>query len=96
MYPHFNSPETHPLFFGNGLILPQILLYSIKSGLLMSSTPPNIVLIMADQLAPQFTGTYGHPLVKTPHIDALAARGTRFDAASVSYTHLTLPTIPLV
>ena len=47
----------------------------------MTPTPPNIVLIMADQLAPQFTGTYGHPLVKTPHIDALAARGTRFDAA---------------
>ncbi|MEM6932647.1 MAG: sulfatase-like hydrolase/transferase, partial [Pseudomonadota bacterium] len=44
-------------------------------------TRPNIVLIMADQLAPQFTGTYGHPLVKTPHMDALAARGARFDAA---------------
>ena len=44
-------------------------------------TQPNIVLIMADQLAPQFTGAYGHPLVKTPHIDALAARGARFDAA---------------
>lgn len=42
---------------------------------------PNIVLIMADQLAPQFTGAYGHPLVKTPNIDALAAQGTRFDAA---------------
>ena len=42
---------------------------------------PNIVLIMADQLAPQFTSTYGHPLVQTPHMDALAARGTRFDAA---------------
>ena len=42
---------------------------------------PNIVLIMADQLAPQWTGAYGHPIVKTPHMDALAARGTRFDAA---------------
>ena len=42
---------------------------------------PNIVLIMADQLAPQFTGAYGHPQVKTPNIDALAARGMRFDAA---------------
>ena len=40
---------------------------------------PNIVLIMADQLAPQFTGAYGHPLVQTPHMDALAQRGTRFD-----------------
>ncbi len=44
-------------------------------------TQPNIVLIMADQLAPHFTGAYGHPLVKTPHIDTLAGRGTRFDAA---------------
>ncbi|MGI9465452.1 MAG: choline-sulfatase [Aestuariivirgaceae bacterium] len=47
----------------------------------MASSPPNIVLIMADQLAPQFTGAYGHRLVKTPHMAALAARGTRFDAA---------------
>ncbi|MEO1722703.1 MAG: choline-sulfatase [Pseudomonadota bacterium] len=44
-------------------------------------TSPNIVVIMADQLAPQFTGAYGHPMVKTPHLDALAARGMRFDAA---------------
>lgn len=49
----------------------------------MSSAPtrPNIVLIMADQLAPHFTGAYGHPVVKTPNLDALAARGMRFDAA---------------
>ncbi|MEM7034808.1 MAG: choline-sulfatase [Chloroflexota bacterium] len=47
----------------------------------MSQPSPNILLIMADQLAPQFTGTYGHPVVKTPHMDALAARGARFDAA---------------
>ncbi|MGD1924424.1 MAG: choline-sulfatase [Paracoccaceae bacterium] len=44
-------------------------------------TRPNIVVIMADQLAPHFTGAYGHPVAKTPHIDALAARGMRFDAA---------------
>ena len=42
---------------------------------------PNILLVMADQLAPHFTGTYGHPLVRTPALDALAERGTRFDAA---------------
>jgi choline-sulfatase len=45
---------------------------------------PNILLIMADQLAPHFTGTYGHPLVQTPHMDALAERGIRFDAAYVN------------
>ncbi|WP_306144267.1 choline-sulfatase [Roseibium sp. MMSF_3412] len=44
-------------------------------------TPPNIVVVMADQLAPHFTGAYGHRLAKTPHLDALAARGMRFDAA---------------
>ncbi len=42
---------------------------------------PNIVIIMADQLAPHFCGAYGHEVAKTPHIDALAARGMRFDAA---------------
>jgi choline-sulfatase len=42
---------------------------------------PNILLIMADQLPARTLGTYGHPVVKSPHIDALAARGTRFDAA---------------
>ena len=47
----------------------------------MTRIQPNIILIMADQLAPHFMGTYGHPLVKTPHIDALAARGARFDSA---------------
>ena len=44
-------------------------------------TPPNILVIMADQLAPHFTGAYGHEVVKTPHLDALAERGMRFDAA---------------
>ncbi len=41
---------------------------------------PNIVMVMADQLAPQFTSTYGHRVVQTPNLDALAERGTRFDA----------------
>lgn len=45
------------------------------------SKHPNIVIIMADQLAPHFTGAYGHRTAKTPHLDALAARGMRFDAA---------------
>lgn len=42
---------------------------------------PNILFVMADQLAPHFTSTYGHPVVSTPNLDALAERGSRFDAA---------------
>ena len=44
-------------------------------------TQPNIIVVMADQLAPHFTGAYGHKVAKTPHLDALAERGMRFDAA---------------
>ena len=44
-------------------------------------TTPNILILMADQLAPHFTSTYGHRVVKTPNIDRLAQRGCRFDAA---------------
>ena len=42
---------------------------------------PNILVVMADQLAPHFTGAYGHPLVRTPAMETLAERGVRFDAA---------------
>ena len=45
---------------------------------------PNILVVMADQLAPHFTGAYGHPLVRTPAMDALAERGARFDTAYCS------------
>ena len=45
----------------------------------------NILMVMADQLAPHFTGAYGHSVVKTPTMDALAERGTRFDAAYCSF-----------
>lgn len=36
---------------------------------------------MADQLAPHFTGAYGHELVKTPNMDRLAESGCIFNAA---------------
>lgn len=47
----------------------------------MTKRSPNILFIMADQLAPHFTGAYGHAVVRTPNIDKLAERGARFDAA---------------
>ncbi|MCF7837795.1 MAG: sulfatase-like hydrolase/transferase [Candidatus Marinimicrobia bacterium] len=39
---------------------------------------PNILLIMTDQHRFDCLGCHGHPLVKTPHIDRLAAAGVDF------------------
>ncbi|MEY1554957.1 sulfatase-like hydrolase/transferase [Yoonia sp. R2331] len=44
---------------------------------------PNVLWIMADQLRFDYLSCYGHPHLHTPHIDALAARGVRFDRAYV-------------
>ena len=41
---------------------------------------PNVLFLAADDLRPELA-CYGHPLAKTPHLDALAARGVRFDRA---------------
>lgn len=43
----------------------------------------NILYIMCDQLRYDYLGCAGHPTLRTPHIDALAARGVRFDQAYV-------------
>jgi arylsulfatase A-like enzyme len=48
---------------------------------LRAATPPNIVLIIADDLAWDDVGAFGHPTIRTPHIDRLAREGMRFDAA---------------
>ena len=42
---------------------------------------PNIVFIMTDQLRADCLGYAGHPDVKTPYLDTLAARGVVFDRA---------------
>jgi arylsulfatase A-like enzyme len=46
--------------------------------------PPHIVLITLDQWRYDAAGFAGSPYVRTPHLDALAARGTVFDAAYTS------------
>lgn len=40
---------------------------------------PNYLFIMTDQHRADHLGCYGNKTVKTPNIDSLAARGTRFD-----------------
>ena len=42
---------------------------------------PNIVLLMADQLAAQWLPAYGHDVVDAPHLDRLASEGVVFESA---------------
>lgn len=43
--------------------------------------PTNFLFIMADEHQRAAAGCYGHPLVETPNLDALAAQGARFTQA---------------
>ncbi len=40
---------------------------------------PNIIFVMADDMGWGQTGYRGHPVLKTPNLDAMAAHGLRFD-----------------
>ena len=42
---------------------------------------PNLLFFIADDLAWDDLGAYGHPHIRTPNIDRLAAEGLRFDRA---------------
>ena len=43
----------------------------------------NILFIMADQLRWDYLSCYGHPHLKTPHLDSLAKKGVMFESAYV-------------
>ena len=55
-----------------------VLLFLTQS--LVAAERPNVLLILVDDLKPAL-GCYGDELAKTPHIDALAKRGLRFNLA---------------
>ncbi|MEM6801837.1 MAG: sulfatase-like hydrolase/transferase [Bacteroidota bacterium] len=54
-----------------GLILWSLSLFPQKN-------PPNVVLILADDLGYGDLASYGHREIKTPHLDQLAAEGMKF------------------
>ncbi|WP_299951200.1 sulfatase-like hydrolase/transferase [uncultured Ruegeria sp.] len=51
---------------------------------------PNFVLFITDQHRGDWLGCAGHPVVKTPHIDAIASKGTRFTDFHVA-TQICMP-----
>ncbi|MDQ8207385.1 sulfatase-like hydrolase/transferase [Coraliomargarita sp. SDUM461003] len=44
----------------------------------VSLSKPNIVVVMADDMGWGDSGTYGHPVIQSPNLDALAAQGVKF------------------
>ena len=50
------------------------------SSSLLAAPKPNIILFVTDDQSP-IAGCYGSPDIQTPHLDALAAEGTRFTYA---------------
>ncbi|MGC6485088.1 MAG: choline-sulfatase [Candidatus Puniceispirillales bacterium] len=51
----------------------------------MMTGQPNILFVQTDQLTIDVLATYGHPIARTPHIDALAEDGTVFDVAYCNF-----------
>ncbi|MFH5803291.1 sulfatase [Alienimonas sp. DA493] len=48
------------------------------------SPPVSVLFVLTDDHRHDHLGCAGHPVLKTPHIDALAARGVRFENAFVT------------
>ena len=53
-------------------------------GCTLQAAPPNVLFIIVDDLTTTL-GCYGHQSVRTPGMDALAARGVRFDRAYTQF-----------
>jgi choline-sulfatase len=47
----------------------------------MTPKAPNVLIVMADQMAPAFLPIYGHALTRAPNMQALAKSGVVFDSA---------------
>lgn len=58
-----------------------LLAFSLSASVVTAAEQPNIIFVLSDDLAQGDLGCYGQRLIKTPHLDRMAAEGTRFTQA---------------
>ena len=58
-------------------VLP-LLVMSLAVAAWADARPPNFIILFADDLGYGDLGSYGHPSIRTPHLDALAREGQRW------------------
>ena len=67
------------------MILPMLLaVLSATPGDARPPVRPNVVFVLADDMRWDMMGCAGNPIIKTPHLDALARDGVRFENAFVT------------
>ncbi len=72
--------RTSTIIFAAALFLFS-LICSGENCQVIANEPPNIVLIIADDMNWDDCGAYGHPSIRTPNIDSLAKDGLQFNHA---------------
>lgn len=77
MQPRQSEGWTRRRFLGAGAAA----LAAGRCSALSPSRRPNVLVVMADDLGAECLGCYGGSSYRTPHLDALAASGLRFDNA---------------
>ena len=58
-----------------------VIALTLSLNVLHARVSPNVVIFVADDMAWEDCGAYGHPSIRTPNMDALAKAGLRFDRA---------------
>jgi len=66
------------------ILLSAVLVPALCKGETPQPNKPNVLFLICDDLNCDL-GSYGHPLVKSPHIDRLARQGVRFENAYCQY-----------
>ena len=55
-----------------------VILCGLATSLVFAANPPNVIILLADDMGNGDTSCYGAKDIKTPNIDSLAASGIRF------------------